>query len=182
MSEKNKINNREDANQSITFGILQNWLLGLYKNNLAKYDEDGIIRLSPEIARRFSLGIVKEDIFIALQETEYTWATNMNWQYAAVYQGKKDLHLIAESNIIDSIESSPFAMSFEMKSAYDALALTTYGKMQLRTFGTNSFKNSKTQVSRIPFAEFPIYLLEDNESIFEIGLANRLKKNNKGRA
>jgi hypothetical protein len=146
---------------------LQQWLLRLYSAQLAKYDEQGVVHVVPEVARRFGLGVVDDNAFIAFEKDESGWASKMPWEYAAIYQGKRDLYLVASPLEFIDGATPPFGLSFEMRSVVEAQALHSYGILELRRSLVNISDARQTRIiSREAFAELPIYLLEEGEPIF----------------
>jgi hypothetical protein len=172
MSKFSQLGAGKQERQKNALFALQQWLRTLYQQKLATYDDDGVVRLSADVARRFTLGVVGEDLFIALQQEELGWASAMPWQYAAVYSGKRDLHLIAAPMEIDLVDTAPFGLSFQMTSVAEATSLTTYGMLGLRGFASGIQCQTLPLVTRMPFATFPIYLLAESVAIFDAGNKN----------
>lgn len=149
---------------------LQQWLLRLYSMQLARYDDQGVVHVAPEVARRFGMGVVDDNAFVAFEKDECRWATHMPWEYAAIYQGKRDLYLVASPLEFTDGQTPPFGLSFEMRSIVEAQALHSYGILELRrSISTVPSSTRQTRIiSRDAFAELPIYLLEQDEPVFGI--------------
>lgn len=180
MPDKSSSNTPDRIRQELALKSIQEWLKSLYRNNLANFDDKGVVRISETVARRFSLGIINDDVFVAIGDEEMIWAKDMPWEYAAVYEGKKDLHLVCLPIELGDIVTAPFGMSFAMKSVAEAASLTTYGTLQLRSVGPGQKKESNPLVSRLPFAKLPIFMLGEDEAIFEAVARIPAQLRNKG--
>lgn len=181
--KKNDISQDKERHHRAYIGVRQ-WLDSLYRKNLA-WSDQGVVRVNEAVAKRFSLGKYKdptsldEDIFIAMRQEEMAWAADMPWEYAAVYRGKKDLYLVASSIEVDGAVTPPFGLSFQLPSVGDASMLTTYGKLQLRRFAIGSEHYDSVLVTRASFSEMPVHLLDENDTVFDVGVKPKSRLDSK---
>jgi hypothetical protein len=166
-----------------TLAALRKWLDALYVKNEALFDRQGIVRLQPHAAAQFSLGLLRGEPFLAFGATEISWAEAMPWHYAAVYRGKAELNLVAHPLQVDGVATPPFAMSFELRTIADAFGLAAHGSVHLRGGSHSNAGSAALLVSRVPFAEVPVLMLESDDNLFDVGRKNANRaKSRKGRA
>lgn len=148
---------------------LQQWLGSLYRERVAFYDEEGIVRLSHTVAGRFGLGYLRGSVFVSLPLIEVRWARLMPWSYAAIREGLPDLFLVSAPIELDAGYTPPFGVSFSMESVARARAVANFSRLDLRNL-VSTPGQEKWIVSRTPFAHMPILLLERDANVFQPNL------------
>jgi len=168
MPAKNTDNSASKELHRHAYSEAQKWLESLCQKKLAQYDDEGIAHVNESVAARFSLGLHEENIFIAMRREESDWAEGMQWEYAAIYRGKKNLYFVASPVEMEFGISAPFGLSFQLSSVSEAASLAAYESIQMRRFAKGIDYFQKSMVSRFPFAEIPVLILEENQSIFDV--------------
>ena len=157
---------------------LQEWLIELYRRQLAYQDEHGVIVIHPSVAQRFALGLVNDRAFVVMPDLEVQWAARMQWSHAAMRAGKPTLYLVSEPLEIDGVETPPFGMSFIVAGAPRASALQRHAELELRNFVQSG---EQWGVSPSPFACMPLIIVDEDDNVFEARQKRALRTTAGGR-
>jgi hypothetical protein len=155
---------------------LQSWLSFLYREGLARYDdEQGAVRVGPEVSGQFAVGRIGQRPFLVFPGQEAAWSMLMPWEYAAVHRGRRDLYLVASPMMVGAGRgrTPAFGLGFELSNSTKTLAIAAAGTLDLR-FHTARGNGQPTDrqgtsplsiatVSSNAFASVPVRMLEDDE-------------------